>query len=538
MLASATSDENASRLLLWRLFIYGRIVVTGVLLGLLYIVNAFYASQDLAPLYAVVWVQFGLNAIYFFLWKRRDIALLSYICFVLEIVLITLMILNFGKDGYIFVLAYFWPIVMAGRLIGQKAILPLTLLSTILYTTIIFLQRQGLVSQKDIAMSDGTPQALILSLPYLVFVSLLLWALTDQMAHSERDLNRQNIELGRMNSLLGGILGHMNEGVFLVAHQGDVLLSNRRARELLHIQEGQPMPAWLDRQLTESVAGEEQVGGRMLVEFEKKMISLSIAAISAGSLAASTVYVARDVTPETQLERAKSDFLAYASHELRTPLATIKTMVHLLLMDEPSGSKAHEYLTVIDTQVDRQMRMVRNLLDLTRLEAGRYELPLDRIDLEPVIHSVVNAMRPLASTKGLAIEVVCGNLAEAQGRLLSNVSGVEQVLMNLLSNAIKFTEKGSISVTCGCQADQIWISVEDTGMGLTPEQLGRIFTKFYTTQNPRKRGEGTGLGLVISRMIVQALGGSIEANSTPGQGAKFTIYLPLGEERASSQPAI
>jgi signal transduction histidine kinase len=519
---------------LWRVFITGRTIVTGVLLGLLYVVNAFYVPRSLAPLFAVVGVQFGLNALYLLLWKRRDLVLLSYLCFVIEIVLITLMILNFGVDGYIFVLAYFWPIVMAGRLIGQTAILPLTLLSTILYATIIMLQRQGLVFHGNILLPDGTPQALFLSLPYLVFVSLLLWALTSEVAHGERDLYQRNLELGRTNTLLHNILAHMSEGVFLVDQTGQVLLGNRGAMALLRLQEGQRLPEQLARQLkpADSAHHPEE---RTLIELNGRAISLSRAAIPAGSFAASTVYVARDVTQELQLERSKSEFLAYASHELRTPLTTIKTMVRLLLMDEPSNSKRHDYLTIIDTQVERQTRMVRNLLDLTRLEAGRYELPSEEVDPGGVLRSTVQAMGPLAQAKGLDIRLDCGSRGDLPPTLVSNASGIEQVLMNLLSNAIKFTEQGTITVRCGRSADRVWIAVEDTGIGMTTEQTERIFTKFYTVEHPRKRGEGTGLGLVISQMIMRELGGSIEVCSRPGQGTRFTVFLPLDKDAVAQR---
>lgn len=526
MPASATDVTIDAQLRLWRIFIVGRTIVTGVLLALLYVVNAFYVPRNLVPLFVVVGAQFGFNAIYLLLWRRRDIALLGYLCFAIEIILITLMILNFGVDGYIFVLAYFWPIAMAGRLVGEAALPPLTLLSTVLYTTIILLQRQGLVFHGNILLPDGTPQALVLSLPYLAFVSLLLWALTSEVARGERDIQHRNVELERTNTLLHSILTHMSEGVVLVSRDGQVLLSNRAAAKSLCVTEGEPLPEWLSQPLEYPM--DESGPHLRVIEHDGRAFSLSAAVIPAGTLAGSAIYVVRDVTEELRLERAKSDFLAYASHELRTPLTTIRMMVGLLLMDAPANSKTHEYLTIIDTQVERQARMVRNLLDLTRLEAGRYELPSEPVDLGLVIASMLQAMRPMAEEKGLSLQADCASMAGL--RLVSNASGIEQVLINLLSNAIKFTERGGVTITCRHDDRHVWIAVQDTGIGMTPEQTRRIFTKFYTAQNPRKKGEGTGLGLVISQMIAKALGGAIEVESQPGKGSCFTLRLPLDRD--------
>jgi len=223
----------------------------------------------------------------------------------------------------------------------------------------------------------------------------------------------------------------------------------------------------------------------------------------------------------------KSDFVAYASHELRTPLTTIKMMVGLLLMDTPEETKSHEYLSVINTQLERQTRMINNLLDLARLEAGRYELAEEKVQPQQIIRSVVSACRPLVEKKGLTIESSC---SESLGSFVSNGTGLEQVLMNLLSNAIKFTDSGGhIEVSCQKQGDEMLLTVEDSGIGMTQEQLGRIFTKFYTVRNPSKRGEGTGLGLAISKLIVDKLGGRIEVTSTLGHGSCFTVRLPAGK---------
>jgi signal transduction histidine kinase len=325
---------------------------------------------------------------------------------------------------------------------------------------------------------------------------------------------------------LGNILAHMAEGVVVVDHAGVILLRNLAARRLFGVEEGEQLPAWF----CEKIEAEEGAlrGERRNIAFDDKIISLSVSELSGRKeMPVSTIYVARDITQEAQVERMKSDFVAYASHELRTPLTTIKMMVGLLLMDTPEETKSHEYLSVINTQLERQTRMINNLLDLARLEAGRYELAEEEVQPQQIIRSVVSACRPLVEKKGLTIESSC---SESLGSFMSNGTGLEQVLMNLLSNAIKFTDSGGhIEVSCRKQGDEMLLTVEDSGIGMTQEQLGRIFTKFYTVRNPSKRGEGTGLGLAISKLIVDKLGGDIEVTSTPRHGSCFTVCLPAGK---------
>ena len=682
------SSAVQGKIRLWRIFIIGRSAATGLFLALLFIVNAFHVPTSLQTLLWVSIVQFAANGVYLYLWKRRDIIFLGYLCFCLEIALISLLILGFGSDGHVFALAYLWPIAMGAWLIGSQAILPLALLSNLAYSLLIILRWYGIVLTPRILMPNGSSQAFILSLPYLAFISLLIWAMTTEMERDEERLSISNRELRRINAklrslvmtgeetlscldkrqlldaailqvttvtghthvaiyvkegdalilsqqhglssafeiqrgrrvlpdvwltmagaesaivreplgekegillatpghprlrslihvalrsphgiegmltlpspieepldqaeaqvlqilghqlgialenarlfenlqnernTLGGILAHMAEGVLVVDHEGIILLRNLSARRLFGVEEGEQLPAWLCEKI-EAKEGAPR-GERRNITFDDKTISLSVSELSGRKgVPASMIYVARDITQEAQVERMKSDFVAYASHELRTPLTTIKMMVSLLLMQVPQETKQHEYLSVINTQLERQTRMINNLLDLARLEAGRYELAEEKVQPQQIVQSVLSAFRPLAEKKGLTIEGTC---PESLGGFVSNGTGLEQVLMNLLSNAIKFTDSGGhIEVSCRKQGDEVLLTVEDSGIGMTQEQLGRIFTKFYTVRNPSKRGEGTGLGLAISKLIVEKLGGHIEVASTPGRGSCFTVCLP------------
>ncbi len=212
----------------------------------------------------------------------------------------------------------------------------------------------------------------------------------------------------------------------------------------------------------------------------------------------------------------KADFVAYASHEMRTPLTTIKLLVRLLMMDTPEETKAYEYLTIIRTQLERQTRLVNNLLALARLEAGSYEMPIEPVQPAAVIAAVDRVCRPLAEEKGVRLVLRPG---PADLSIPSNSAGLEHVLINLVSNAVKFTDGGGlVEVSSAAGAEDFTVAVRDTGIGMTEEQLGHIFTRFYSVHHPNKPGEGTGLGLAISKAIVQQLGGDIGVQSRRGRG--------------------
>ncbi len=519
------------QLRLWRLFIVGRSVTTGVFWLVLFAVIGPVPPLPLQPLFLLATIQFSANGLYIYLWRRRDIAFLGYLSFSLEILLTTLLIYALGTDGYAFVLAYLWPIIMGGWLIGRGAILPLTLLSGLGYSFVALLGRQGLASMPRVVTPAGTSLALVLSLPYLAFPSLLVWLLT-------REMERGKAQLQHERNLLRSILANMTEGILVADMNGKVLLANRAAANLLRIHDAESLPGWFTEHMVADPGADPSQEVRRVIDFEGKIISTSMATLPAsGEMPASTIYAAHNITQEAQAERMKSDFVAYVSHELRTPLTTIKMLLRLLFMDAARDSKQHEYLTVINTQVERQARLVSNLLDFTKLEAGKYELPLENVVPRTVLQSALSICRPLAEAKGIKIIASCDGAPDS---FVSNGGGLEQVLINFLSNAVKFTETGGqVTVSCGCESGDVLFAVEDTGIGMTPEQMKNIFTKFYTVRNPRKHGEGTGLGLVISDMIVQELGGRIQVSSTPNVGSRFVVRLPLGrkEQAAALQSA-
>ncbi len=184
---------------------------------------------------------------------------------------------------------------------------------------------------------------------------------------------------------------------------------------------------------------------------------------------------------------------------------------------------------IIRENADRLVTLIDDLLDITRIEAGKIELKCMPLDLVPLLQEVARALRPQVEGKGQQLTL---ELAEALPAVVGDADRVRQILTNLLSNAQKYTPSGgSITITARGEAGRVRVSVQDTGIGLTPEDQAQLFTPFFRAQHDATQGVGgTGLGLAITRALVELHGGAIMVTSAPGQGATFTFTLPIPQE--------
>ncbi len=253
--------------------------------------------------------------------------------------------------------------------------------------------------------------------------------------------------------------------------------------------------------------------------------------------------IARDVTEEAraarereaarrraeEASRAKSRLLATVSHEIRTPLSGILGMSHLLGQTRLS-SEQKNYLAGMQQSGHALVQLVEDLIDFSSLSAGRFQFRPSRQDPRGVIESVVEMLSNRAHEKGIEIGATVS--VDVPALMAFDAARLRQVLFNVIGNAVKFTEVGGVFVSADTIEDCVRIRIDDTGPGMTPDDLKRIFEEFEQAGNDEQRAKGTGLGLAISRRIMQACGGSLTAASAPGRGSRFEIRLPLAEVEA------
>ncbi|MDH5205874.1 MAG: ATP-binding protein, partial [Hylemonella sp.] len=234
--------------------------------------------------------------------------------------------------------------------------------------------------------------------------------------------------------------------------------------------------------------------------------------------------------------RAKSEFLASMSHELRTPLNAILGFSQLLAMDDALNEDTRGQVREIEQAGKHLLTLVSDLVDLARIEAGKLELNREQVPVEAVVDNSVGLVAPIASAHGIVIKQ---RVAKTHGDLLvtADYNRLRQVLINLLSNAIKYNRKGgSVTVSSRVDGDRLRLSVSDTGVGIPQAVQQRIFNAFDRLGAERSLVEGTGIGLVISRRLVEAMGGSIGFESVEGHGSTFWLELPLEDEPTTQLP--
>jgi signal transduction histidine kinase len=290
--------------------------------------------------------------------------------------------------------------------------------------------------------------------------------------------------------------------------------------------------------LSPGSAGEQRIVGGLVVwrreagHFSPGTVSLLQTLATQSVLAIQNARLFREIEAKSrQLEvanRHKSEFLANMSHELRTPLNAIIGFSEVLLerMFGEVNPKQDEYLRDILASGRHLLSLINDILDLSKIEAGRMELELSRFDLPTALENTLTLVRDRASRHSIAVEV---RIDSTVGEFVADERKLKQIVLNLLSNAVKFTPEGGRIALGAVMADgSVEIAVSDTGIGIAPEDQERIFEEFRQvgSDEVRKR-EGTGLGLTLTRRFVELHGGQIWVKSAPGQGSTFTFTLPV-----------
>ena len=367
--------------------------------------------------------------------------------------------------------------------------------------------------------------------------------LAQSFNHMSSTLNQTVEALSQEKNKLESIMVSMNEGVLAIDQEGQVLLANPQARKLLQLAEMDITGAKIARLLPDAAMynlfstvitkGEGQVqeftlpGGRIL--------SLQIAPLRREQQRWGAVGILQDVTEVRQLEEMRRNFVANVSHELRTPMTAIQGFVEALLDGLAEDKESQErYLQVILDETIRLNRLITDLLDLSRLETGQLSWPLEPIELRPLLQEVSTKLQPQFARQELQLLL---QIPERLPMVFGNRDRLQQVLINLLSNALSFTPAGGrVTLAAAAEHDWVRVSVEDTGIGIPADEQELVWERFHKVDKARTRKlGGTGLGLSIVKQIVEAHGGSVGLESTPGQGSTFFFTLPVARDLASAQ---
>ena len=370
-----------------------------------------------------------------------------------------------------------------------------------------------------------------------------LGALAAAVETMRRNLKTHFSEMQSQNQRMGTILSAMKDGVLLVDAEGRLQQYNTSSLKLLGLRGGPN--DWIGRDVRElgvsalsdpfdvdlsSSRTVEMTVPREEIEHQHLRI-IRRRLVGAGGASVGFVAVLHDVTREKELDQAKSDFYSMVTHELKTPLTAIEGYTKLLLMGRPGPINAEQerFLRTVTNQTDVLKGMIQDLLDMSRIAAGRLNLHVETVDVAPMMARIVERFRPQASNKGL--ELLLREPAGEDRELVVEADGarLEQVLGNLVTNAMKFTEEGgSITVGWTLGGGQLRASVSDTGKGIPEAALPHVFDKFYQVEQGDTRSVGgAGLGLYICREIVAAHGGELSVSSLLGKGSVFTLEIPV-----------
>jgi len=362
----------------------------------------------------------------------------------------------------------------------------------------------------------------------------------------QEDLKMQTQELDEIRVKDEAILEDIGDGLIVTDKQGKIVFLNKVAEALLGWDtkeaagnllieiapmEGEKQETILlkDRPMTLALKTSKKITGSYFYQkrdHTRFPVSITVTPLVVSGVIVGSVEVFRDITREKELARAKDEFISLASHELRTPMTAIKGFISMIIHGDygPVNKGLERPLAHVNTSTERQIRLINDLLDVSRLQSGRVNYHLANFSLGQTVSEVVASLQPLAQQKSITV-----TLTEDPDVLVqADVEATKRILSNLLGNAIKFTgEKGSIAISYR-KDTLIHVVIVDNGIGIAPEDQDKLFGKFQqlTTHEARKP-IGSGLGLFLSRETARTMGGDVWLEkSIPGKGSTFIISLP------------
>jgi signal transduction histidine kinase len=249
------------------------------------------------------------------------------------------------------------------------------------------------------------------------------------------------------------------------------------------------------------------------------------------------LFVATDITQALEVSRLKDEFVGLISHELRTPLSSILGYLELMRddADDPLSEEQLQYLGIAERNAHRLLRLVGDLLFTAQVGANGFSIDMSELDLAPIVRSSVESARPVAGAQN--VEIVA-DVSDAAALVLGDATRIGQAVDNLLSNAIKFTPRGGrVTITVACVGDNVVLNLTDTGMGIPASELDQLFSRFFRASTATRAAvPGVGLGLTITKAIVDAHGGELDVESEVGVGTTFIVRLPKAPSMKVAEP--
>ena len=345
------------------------------------------------------------------------------------------------------------------------------------------------------------------------------------VATMARELERTLDTLARERDRFETVLEGMSEALLALDAERRIVMTNDAAQALLSLRDahGQKLSDVVDAPELKQLAG-TGLDSRQSVEFtlgERQILARATTLSSSGG----AVIVMHDVTDMRRLETVRKDFVANVSHELRTPVSIIRANAETLLhggLEDPKRSR--QFVGAIHRHAERLADLIADLLDLSRIEAGRYKLNFKNLDCLQAALRGIDAVEDKAEARGVRIVTDCVEGLQVR----ADPKALDQVLMNLLDNATKYAaDSGVVRIEVEEQGDNIWFGVKDNGRGIAPEQRARIFERFYRVDPGRSRDMGgTGLGLAIVKHLVESMGGRVGVSAAEPSGSVFWFVLP------------
>ncbi len=370
-----------------------------------------------------------------------------------------------------------------------------------------------------------------------------------EIRHRVVDAERRQIE---------AVLHALRDGVIVTDSFNEITMVNETAAEILGFTVEQAMRKPIDdvlnneylSELVRSTREQANFADRRHVEYdlpipghngepeEERAFEITLTCVENHKHeVGGVVTILHDITREREVSQLKSEFVSKASHELRTPLSSIRAYVEMLVDGEATDEASRrEFYSVIHNETDRLSRLIDNMLNISRIEAGIVQIEREHVDMKPLIQRAVETLEPQARDKA---QMLNAKIAEVDLSVEGDADMLYQVVLNLISNAVKYTpENGRIIVAADSDnlTRSVVVTVTDTGLGIPPDAVSRLFEKFYRVENFKRVAKGTGLGLNLCKHIVETLHqGQIGVDSKLGMGSKFWFSIPM--RYAGSQSA-